>query len=205
MGIWFSEVHNYFQIHLVPVDFSCLPLYVHDKPYTENISVSLQTIVRRCRCQCEAQTWLDSTDGGSHQPKQQVRDLLPPSLCQNSADHYPEPSPTFGLSPCCLLQRQGNGLSLRDCSSPGAMEHSGDVEWEALALDPSSIIHWLCDRRWVVCFTEATKCLRSLLLGIKYTCSSYHHDSAIISFHVEQSAVTVPSKGFFGLFLWKFW
>ncbi|KAI2561664.1 caseinolytic mitochondrial matrix peptidase chaperone subunit B [Homo sapiens] len=24
-----------------------------------------------CRCQCKAQTWLDSTHGGSHQPKQQ--------------------------------------------------------------------------------------------------------------------------------------
>ena len=132
-------------------------------------------------------------------------ELLPPSLCQNSADHDPEPAPTLCLSPCCLLQRQGNGLSLKDCSSPGAMDYSGDVEWEALALDPSSIIHWLCDLRRVICFTEATKCLRSLLLGVKYTCSSYHHDSAIVSFHVEQSAVTVPGKGFFGLFLWKFW
>ena len=42
MGIWFSEVHNYFQIYLASLlTFHVFHSYVHDKPYTENISVSL--------------------------------------------------------------------------------------------------------------------------------------------------------------------
>lgn len=58
----------YLLVHYI-ISSATISTCVSDKLYTDNIPVSFQAIVRRCRYQCKTQTWLDSTHGGSHQPK----------------------------------------------------------------------------------------------------------------------------------------
>lgn len=64
------------------------------------------------------------------------------SLSQISADHIPKPSPALACPPALFFR----GREM-DWSTPDAMEGIGDVEREDVAVDPSSIIQWLCDLR----------------------------------------------------------
>lgn len=63
-------------------------------------------------------------------------------LSQISADHIPKPSPALACPPALFFR----GREM-DWSTLDAMEGIGDVEREDVAVDPSSIIQWLCDLR----------------------------------------------------------